>query len=252
MKSLQEFKTIVEEEKQDYSKFDALIRAGLGNKAQIQRLHQILDKMGEERPNFNNADRAIIQNMFTKMVDLITNNPQINRQARKAVREELEEGIVDTADYKVGKDGRKVRAHRIVLGDLGGKEVLPKDDIKEEIDVIVEGNDMRDPPYVLLLKRTAIRLYPNNVRVAIYHNDRLDKDFAIPFRDNLSGEIQGESVITLDTGETIQLEEETLKAFEYVYSQLSEENQLKFVNKFHESPEMFNQVKEFALSKVNR
>lgn len=249
MKSLQEFKLLSEEEKKDYSKFDALVRAGLGNKAQIQRLHQILDKMGEERPNFSNADRAIIQNMFTKMVDLVTNNPQINRQARKAVKEELEEGVIDTADYKIGKDGRKYRAHRI---ELGGKEVLPKDDIKEEIEVIVEGNDMRDPPYVLLLKRTAIRLYPNNVRVAIYHNERLGKDFAIPFRDGLSGEIQGESVIKLDTGETVQLEEETMKAFEFVYSQLSEENQLKFVNLFHESPEKFKQAKDFALSKFSK
>ena len=37
MKSLQELRNIVEEEKKDYSKFDALVRAGLGNKAQIQR-----------------------------------------------------------------------------------------------------------------------------------------------------------------------------------------------------------------------
>lgn len=249
MKSLQEFKTLTEEEKKDYSKFDALVRAGLGNKAQIQRLHQILDKMGEDRPNFNNADKAIIQNIFNKMVDLISNNPQINRQARKAVKEELEEGVIDTADYKIGKNGRKVRAHRITLG---GKEVLPKDDIKEEIDVIVEGDDMRDPPFVLLLKRTAIRLYPNNVRVAIYHNERLNKDFAIPFRGALSGEIQGESVITLNTGEKVQLEEETMKAFEYVYSNLSEENQFKFVNMFHESPEKFNQAKQFALDKFNK
>jgi len=60
MKSLNEFKVnqhIVEEEKSDYSKFDALVRAGLANKTQLQRLHRILDKMGEEKPTFNNADR---------------------------------------------------------------------------------------------------------------------------------------------------------------------------------------------------
>jgi len=49
MKSLLEFKSIVEEEKSDYSKFDALVRAGLANKAQLQRIHKILDKMGEEK-----------------------------------------------------------------------------------------------------------------------------------------------------------------------------------------------------------
>ena len=95
MKNLQEFK-IVEEEKQDYSKFDALVRAGLGNKAQIQRMHQILAKMGEDKPQFTTADRAIIQNLFNKMVELITNNPQMFRQARKSVSE----GVIDTADFK--------------------------------------------------------------------------------------------------------------------------------------------------------
>ena len=89
MKSLVEFKFIVEEEKSDYSKFDALVRAGLANKAQIQRIHKILDKMGEERPNFNNADKMIIQNLFTKMVNLISNNKQINQQARRAVKENI-------------------------------------------------------------------------------------------------------------------------------------------------------------------
>ena len=87
MKSLQDFKQLVEEEKQDYSKFDALVRAGLGNKAQIQRLHTILGKMADEKPNFTTADRAIIQNIFNKTIDLITNNKQINQQVRKAVRE---------------------------------------------------------------------------------------------------------------------------------------------------------------------
>ena len=36
MKSLLEFKSITEEEKKDYSKFDSLIRAGLANKARIR------------------------------------------------------------------------------------------------------------------------------------------------------------------------------------------------------------------------
>ena len=99
MKSLQELRNIVEEEKKDYSKFDALVRAGLGNKAQIQRLHTILDKMGEDRPNFNNADKEIIRNIFNKMIDLVTNNPNINRQARRAVSEELEESLIDTSDF---------------------------------------------------------------------------------------------------------------------------------------------------------
>ena len=120
MKSLLEFKTIVEEEKSDYSKFDALVRAGLANKAQIQRIHKILDKMGEEKPVFNNSDRLIMQNLFNKMVDLISNNKQLFQQTRRLVREEeLEEGVKATSDFKLVTDAngnqRKVKAHRVHL-----------------------------------------------------------------------------------------------------------------------------------------
>lgn len=59
MKDLQEFRNLVEEEKSDYTKFDMLVRAGLANKAQLARIHRILDKMTEERPQFNNADKEL-------------------------------------------------------------------------------------------------------------------------------------------------------------------------------------------------
>jgi transcription antitermination factor NusG len=235
MKSLQEFKSVVEEEKQDFSKFDALVRAGLGNKAQIQRMHQILAKMEEERPNFSQADRSIIQNIFVKMVDLITNNPQIHRQARKSVKE----SVVDTSDFKLSASGKKVRAHRIKFDDA--------EEVKEEI--ILDESIAKDPPFILILKRKAIRLYPNGMKVAVYHNDRLDKDFAIPFTQDDAGMIQAEQ-IELDTGDIVELDEETLKAFQAVYLSLTEENQEKFVDLIHTSPETFEQAREFALSKV--
>jgi transcription antitermination factor NusG len=235
MKSLQEFKSVVEEEKQDFSKFDALVRAGLGNKAQIQRMHQILAKMEEERPNFSQADRSIIQNIFMKMVDLITNNPQIHRQARKSVKE----SVVDTSDFKLSASGKKVRAHRIKFDDA--------EEVKEEI--ILDESIAKDPPFILILKRKAIRLYPNGMKVAVYHNDRLDKDFAIPFTQDDAGMIQAEQ-IELDTGDVVELDEETLEAFQAVYLSLTEENQEKFVDLIHTSPETFEQAREFALSKV--
>jgi hypothetical protein len=233
MKSLQEFKSVVEEEKQDFSKFDALVRAGLGNKAQIQRMHQILAKMEEDRPNFTQADRSIIQNIFVKMVDLITNNPQIHRQARKSVRED----VVDTSDFKLTSSGKKVKAHRVVFD----KEV------KEEI--VLDESISKEPPFIIILKRKAIRLYPNGMKVAVYHNEKLNKDFAIPFSQDQSGMIQAEQ-IELDTGDIVEFDEETLDAFQAVYLSLTEENQEKFVDLIHTSPETFEQAKEFALSRV--
>jgi hypothetical protein len=191
--------------------------------------------MEEERPNFSQADRSIIQNIFMKMVDLITNNPQIHRQARKSVKE----SIVDTSDFKLSASGKKVRAHRIKFDDA--------EEVKEEI--ILDESIAKDPPFILILKRKAIRLYPNGMKVAVYHNDRLDKDFAIPFTQDDAGMIQAEQ-IELDTGDIVELDEETLEAFQAVYLSLTEENQEKFVDLIHTSPETFEQAREFALSKV--
>jgi len=157
MKSLLEFKSIVEEEKSDYSKFDVLVRAGLANKAQMQRIHKILDKMSEDKPQFNNADRMIIQNLFNKMVDLISNNKQINMQARRAVKED--EDFI-------------------------------------EADQLDEANPGPTPPYVLLLKRKAIRLYPDGTKIALYHNKQINKFFSIPYDTPIDSAIQAEDVVS--------------------------------------------------------
>jgi hypothetical protein len=237
MKNLQEFK-IVEEEKQDYSKFDALVRAGLGNKAQIQRMHQILAKMGEDKPQFTTADRAIIQNLFNKMVELITNNPQMFRQARKSVSE----GVIDTADFKLSASGKKVRAHKVVLD----KE---DEEIKEEMSL--EEAVVSEPPFIILLKRTAVRLYPNDLMVATYTSDKLKREFAIPFAGKKAGMFQSaeEYRIELNDGTVIELDEETDIAFENVYEELDEENKEKFVLMMYESKETFEKLKDFVLNK---
>ena len=190
MKSFQDFKVnLTEEEKSDYSKFDVLIRAGLANKAQMQRIHRILDKMQDDRPNFNNADKQIIQNLFNKMVDLVSNNKQIFNQTRRAVREELEEGIVDTSDYKVDSAGRKYKAHRTKVGDTAPQVGDDPDAVKEEVSYLQEAHD---PPFVLVLKRKAIRLYPDGTKVALYYNDRLKRIFTVPYNTEDAVTIQAQ------------------------------------------------------------
>ena len=193
MKSLLDFKSIIEEEKADYSKFDTLVRAGLANKAQMQRIHKILDKMGEEKPQFNNADRMIIQNLFNKMVDLISNNKAINMQARRAVKEDIEESVLDTSDFKVGPSGRKVRAHRIKIGDKGYQDPTVEEKLSE-----AQSKDGPTPPYVLLLKRKAIRLYPDGTKIALYYNKQINKFFSVPYDTPTGTAIQAEEVEQID------------------------------------------------------
>jgi hypothetical protein len=262
MKSLEDFKNILlEEEKSDYSKFDMLVRAGLANKAQIQRIHKILDKMGEEKPNFSPADRMIVQNLFNKMVDLISNNKQIFQQTRRAVRED----IVDTSDYKIDKTGRKYKAHRIKLGDTtpavaDGTVELAKEEV-------VQLTEAQDPPFVLVLKRKAIRLYPDGTKIALYHNDRLDKDFAVPYSTSSQPVIQAEAVDAMDQlqkikdshshgtvnhkdGSASKVDVQTAHAVLMVHKNLNDENKTKFADMVARSSHHMQKAANFAISKM--
>jgi hypothetical protein len=262
MKSLEDFKNILlEEEKSDYSKFDMLVRAGLANKAQIQRIHKILDKMGEEKPNFSPADRMIVQNLFNKMVDLISNNKQIFQQTRRAVRED----IVDTSDYKIDKTGRKYKAHRIKLGDTtpavaDGTVELAKEEV-------VQLTEAQDPPFVLVLKRKAIRLYPDGTKIALYHNDRLDKDFAVPYSTSSQPVIQAEAVdamgqlqkikdshshgtVNHKDGSASKVDVQTAHAVLMVHKNLNDENKTKFADMVARSSHHMQKAANFAISKM--
>jgi len=232
MKSLLDFKTIVEEEKSDYSKFDMLVRAGLANKAQIQRIHKILDKMQEEKPVFNNADRMILQNMFNKMVDLISNNKQIFTQARRAVKEDVD---------------------------------------AIEAESLNESGDTKDTPYILLLKRKAIRIYPDGTKVALYHNKQLDKYFSVPYGPGVDAAIQAEETeldeAVMDTlhkivndkqakpvkfasGHTRKVDHFTASAITQVHNALNDDNKKKFADMVHKSPEHFMKASDFAFKRA--
>jgi len=253
-----------------------LVRAGLANKAQLQRIHRILEKMKEDRPVFNNADRMILQNLFNKMVDLISNNKQIFQQTRRAVREELEEDIEDTSDFKIGPSGRKVRAHRIKIGDTAyGKDK----EVKEEIEII-EAESLneqtpdlpKDPPFVLILKRKAIRLYPNKTKIALYYNQKLDKYFSIPYGPSINAPLQSEEVeqieeavmdqlhkivagkqaqtVKFSNGQTKKVDHYTASAITQVHKAVNDENKKKLSDMVHKSPAHLAKVADFAFSKM--
>jgi hypothetical protein len=278
MKSLSRFKqaptVILEEEKSDYSKFDMLVRAGLANKAQLQRIHKILDKMQEERPQFNNTDKAILQNLFNKMVDVISNNKQIFQQTKRVVREELEEGVIDTSDFKLGPSGRKIRAHRIVVSKNAEIEDQEDQKIKEHTEIIEE-QFRGDPPNVLLLKRKAIRMYPNSTRIALYYNDRLNKYFSIPYstEENISAPIQAEEVeldesvhgveqlrkivdskqhgvVKHRDGSASKIDHHTASAILAVHDKLNDDNKKKINNMVSASKYHIQKVANFAYSKT--
>ena len=55
-----------------------------------------------------------------------------------------------------------------------------------------------DPPFVLMLKRRAIRMYPDGTRVALYYNRQLNKYFSVPYGNTVDPVIQSEEVEQID------------------------------------------------------
>jgi len=265
MKSLDKFRVLVEEEKSDYSKFDMLVRAGLADKTQLQRLHKILGKMGEDKPTFTTQERQLVQGLFTKMVDLITNNKQIFQQSRRAVREEseLDESIIDTSDYKIDRTGRKYKAHRIKIGNDSDKVGEDPEQVKEEI---LQLDEATDPPYVLVLKRRAIRLYPDGTKVALYYSDRLDKVFSVPYSTSMQPVIQAEETIVEDVvkhlqkikadhqmgtikhqdGSQSKVDVQTAHALLKVHGALNDDNKKKFSDMMGRSNHHMGKAVDFA------
>jgi hypothetical protein len=234
MINLQEFRQLVEEEKSDYSKFDMLVRAGLANKAQLARIHRILDKMTEERPQFNNADREIMRNLFNRMIDIISNNKQIFQKTRQAVREEDEKQVESI-----------------------------------QLDEALDLNN--DPPFVLVLKRKSIRLYPNNTKIALYYNQKLDKYFSIPYGGGIDAPVQAEETeleeavidrlhkivsdkqaqtVKFGNGQTRKVDHFTASAITQVHNALNDENKKKFADMVHKSPAHLVKASDFAFSRA--
>jgi len=228
MKSLLDFKSIVEEERSDYSKFDTLVRAGLANKAQMQRIHKILDKMGEERPNFNNADKAIIQNLFNKMVDLISNNKQINQQARRAIKEEVIEldEVVDT----------------------------PKDPPNT---LVLRRKSIRMFP-----DNTRIALYYNNTLdkyFSIPYGPKIDspvqaeevqiQEAVIDTLHKIVKSKQHEPVQFAD-GTKLKVDHYTASAITKVHGALNDDNKKKYADMVHKSKDHFKRASDFAFRHV--
>ena len=229
MKQLQEFRNnLVEEEKSNYKQFDTLVRAGLANKAQLARIHKVLDKMKEDKPVLTPSDRLIVQELLNKMVDIVTSNKQIFQQTRRAVKEDF-----------------------------------------ELVEAPVDFNN--DPPFVLVLKRRAIRMYPDKTKVALYYSKTLDKYFSVPYGGPMGAAIQAEETqseeavmdqlhkivagkqaqsVKFGDGSTRKVDHYTASAITQIHNALNDENKKKFADMVHKSAAHLAKASDFAFSRM--
>jgi hypothetical protein len=177
-----------------------------------------------------------MRNLFNRMIDIISNNKQIFQKTRQAVREEVEQ-----------EETQPIELSEVTL-DLNN-----------------------DPPFVLVLKRKSIRLYPNNTKIALYYNQKLDKYFSIPYGGGVDAPVQAEETqieeavinqlhkivsdkqaqsVKFGNGQSRKVDHFTASAITQVHNALNDDNKKKFADMVHKSPAHLAKASDFAFSRA--
>jgi hypothetical protein len=79
-----------------------------------------------------------------------------------------------------------------------------------------EQGKLPDPPPMLLLRRKAIRTFPNGQRVALYRNDKLELDVSVPYFPGKFGEKNKEVSYATEEFKLNNLDESIIKRLETI------------------------------------
>lgn len=121
------------------------------------------------------------------------------------------------------------------------------------------------PPAMIMLKRQAIRQFPDGQRVVLYTDTKYGLTFTVPYDArgngftsiNIPGVPSSRGVpyammseqtptLTLSSGETITIDKKTENLLEKVHSLLNEENKSKMFNMLIKDKESFDHIIKFA------
>ena len=164
--------------------------------------------------------------------------------------------------YKKQRIGRLVLAKKSTDSEDADTQVNPEFEVADATKPIKEAKESNfDPPYVLVLKRQSIRLFPNNTKVALYYNEKLNKTFSVPYGPGMNPIIQAESLLNdlnfsedskgflFESGESIEILHHEAESLLNLYNKLNESNRKRMLNSLCESKNSFNKILKFAINK---
>jgi len=223
-KSLSEIRgevPLIEEslDSKESSKLQQLVRVGLADKDEISRLKRALNK---ETNTLTKQDRDLLIGTFHRLLDHVLNSQQLFQKTKQTYA--TEESYFDEAQ-EVSKE------HGINIGDpydmvhnhlntKGFKKVSKSEPIyqhamtKKKLTLFVkdgrvfkafaEANDDDEPeveekhnyafPVIMILRRKAIRLFPDGKKVGLYVSNKPKRYFSIPS----TGDAISEEIVELE------------------------------------------------------
>lgn len=193
MKSLNEIRNLFEysnvQTGTSSSKLQQLVRAGLIDPAQFSRLKRALSK--EDFSKLSRQERDLLLDTFHKLLDHILSNQQLFQRTKSVyASEELQH--YDSVHSQLIKDGWKQKSPSEPVYEKEGKKktLLVKDGrvvktFGESAETYVDDPSRQEKlnyslPVLIILRRKAIRTFPDGKKVGLYFSDKLKRYFSIP------------------------------------------------------------------------
>jgi hypothetical protein len=188
------------------SKLQQLVRVGLIDPSQFTRLKRALSK--EDFTRLTRQERDLLLDTFHRLLDHIISNQQLFQRTKSVyAAEELE--THDAAHERLTREGwkRKKSSEPVYEKDGKTKTLLVKDgrvvktfgEAKETY--VDDPSSQRDInfslPVMIVLKRKAIRTFPDRKKVGLYFSDKLKRYFSIPS----TGDALSEEMDTIELSE---------------------------------------------------
>ena len=169
----------------------------------------------------------------------------------------------------------------MMLSDMGARVIKVEapgigDDPEQDMENVKEDTSrIKDPPFVLVFKRKAIRPYPGGMKVAMYYNKNLDKYVTVPYGKGMDNIVQAEEEmfsftdyleegkqvmdhlhditknkakksVKFANGESRSIDHFTASAIVDVHKKVNDENKKKLSAMVHKSPDNLLKAAKFA------
>lgn len=152
---------------------------------------------------------------------------------------------------------------KVLLGGPVDLTKKPKDDVVEKYNT---GLDHNDPPTLLILRRKAIRVFPDGKKVALYYSDKLGNYVTIPYGEKQKDvgtfdeeldeavihKVKAISMGTHDRplkfrdGSTMKVDQDSAAAIMAIHAHLTDENKEKFEDMMDKDRLNFTRIAGFS------
>jgi hypothetical protein len=138
--------------------------------------------LAKDNVKMTRIERDTLLELLDKLLNLVTNDRQMFTRTRRAVMESLDEETEEHYDIEIDE----------ASGVVGiGAGALSKSNQKRRGNIPFGkgvGVDINQIPPIIMMKRRAIRVFPDGQKVALYWADRINKFISVPFQSIGIGE----------------------------------------------------------------